>query len=337
MQTTFDDEMLQEINASVDLLEYVSQTIDMERRGNDYFGKCPLHIDNTPSFSITPAKNSYYCFSCGKSGGIIGFLMDYEGLKFEDAVYKAATLANMDMSTMCRSQTMSFLKRIRKMIAGNKKETYQHKILDVSEIEKYSQEEVTEWLDEGIQQDVMDLFGVRIDNWNNRIVYPVYDVDGNLINIKARTRYPNYKQMKIPKYINYFQIGTMDYFQGVNVTLPFIQEKNEVIIFESVKSVMKAYGWGYKNCVSAEKHTLTDEQIKLLVKMHVNIVFAYDTDINYWQHDVKRDIDKLKRVTNVYVIDDSNLLLGGSESKNAPVDKGKEIWDELYLSRKKIV
>ena len=337
MQTTFDDEILQEINANVDLLEYVSQTIDMERRGNDYFGKCPLHIDNTPSFSITPAKNSYYCFSCGKSGGIIGFLMDYEGLKFEDAVYKAATLANMDMSTMCRSQTMSFLKRIRKMIAGNKKETYQHKILDVSEIEKYSQEEVTEWLDEGIQQDVMDLFGVRIDNWNNRIVYPVYDVDGNLINIKARTRYPNYKQMKIPKYINYFQIGTMDYFQGLNVTLPFIQEKNEVIIFESVKSVMKAYGWGYKNCVSAEKHTLTDEQIKLLVKMHVNIVFAYDTDINYWQHDVKRDIDKLKRVTNVYVIDDSNLLLGGSESKNAPVDKGKEIWDELYLSRKKIV
>ena len=337
MQTTFDDEMLQEINASVDLLEYVSQTIDMERRGNDYFGKCPLHIDNTPSFSITPAKNSYYCFSCGKSGGIIGFLMDYEGLKFEDAVYKAATLANMDMSTMCRSQTMSFLKRIRKMIAGNKKETYQHKILDVSEIEKYSQEEVTEWLDEGIQQDVMDLFGVRIDNWNNRIVYPVYDVDGNLINIKARTRYPNYKQMKIPKYINYFQIGTMDYFQGLNVTLPVIQEKNEVIIFESVKSVMKAYGWRYKNCVSAEKHTLTDEQIKLLVKMHVNIVFAYDTDINYWQHDVKRDIDKLKRVTNVYVIDDSNLLLGGSESKNAPVDKGKEIWDELYLSRKKIV
>lgn len=337
MQTTFDDEMLQEINANVDLLEYVSQTIDMERRGNDYFGKCPLHIDNTPSFSITPAKNSYYCFSCGKSGGIIGFLMDYEGLKFEDAVYKAATLANMDMSTMCRSQTMSFLKRIRKMIAGNKKETYQHKILDISEIEKYSQEEVTEWLDEGIQQDVMDLFGVRIDNWNNRIVYPVYDVDGNLINIKARTRYPNYKQMKIPKYINYFQIGTMDYFQGLNVTLPFIQEKNEVIIFESVKSVMKAYGWGYKNCVSAEKHTLTDEQIKLLVKMHVNIVFAYDTDINYWQHDVKKDIDKLKRVTNVYVIDDSNLLLGGSESKNAPVDKGKEIWDELYLSRKKIV
>lgn len=337
MQTTFDDEMLQEINASVDLLEYVSQTIDMERRGNDYFGKCPLHIDNTPSFSITPKKNSYYCFSCGKSGGIIGFLMDYEGMKFEDAVNKAATLANIDMSTMCRSQTMSFLKRLKKMLAGNKKEECQHEILGDSEIEKYSKEKVTEWLDEGIEQEVLDLFGVRIDNWNNRIVYPVYDTDGNLINIKARTRYPNYKQMKIPKYINYFPIGVMDYFQGLNITLPYVQQQNEIIIFESVKSVMKAFGWGYKNCVSAEKHTLTDEQIKLLVKMHVNVVFAYDTDINYWQQDVRKDIDRLKRVTNVYVVEDNNLLLGGSEAKNAPVDMGKEVWDELYLSKKKIV
>lgn len=337
MQTTFDDEMLQEINANVDLLDYVSQTIDMKRRGSDYFGKCPLHIDNTPSFSITPAKNSYYCFSCGKSGGIIGFLMDYEGMKFEDAVYKAAALANMDMSKMCRSQTMSFLKRYKKIMIGKKKQECQHKILDVSEIEKYSKEEVTEWLDEGIKQDVLDLFGVRIDNWNNRIVYPVFDTNGNFINVKARTRYPNYKQMKIPKYINYFKIGTMDYFQGLNVTLPYIQEKNEIIIFESIKSVMKAFGWEYKNCASAEKHTLTDEQIWLLVKMHVNIVFAYDADVSYWQQDVKKDIDRLKRVTNVYVIEDTNLLLGGSDTKNAPVDKGKDVWDELYLSKKKIV
>lgn len=337
MQTTFDDEILQEINANVDLLEYVSQSIDMERRGNDYFGRCPLHVDNTPSFSITPAKNSYYCFSCGKSGGIIGYLMDYEGLAFEDAVRKAAGLANMDMNKMCKSQTMTFLKRLKTMLGSLNKAEYQHKILDTSEIEKYSKEIVQEWIDEGIDQEVMDTFGVRVDNWTNRIVYPVYDISGNLINVKARTRYPNYKQMKIPKYINYFQIGVMDYFQGLNITLPYIQEKKEIIIFESLKSVMKVYGWGYKNCVSAEKHTLTDEQIKMLVKMHVNIVFAYDADINYWQHDVKKDIDKLKRVTNVYVIEDRDLLLGGAETKNAPADKGEDIWVELYNSKRKIV
>ena len=217
MQTTYDDEMLQEINASVDLLEYVSQSIEMERRGNDYFGHCPLHVDNTPSFSITPAKNSYYCFSCGKSGGIIGYLMDYEGLSFDDAVKKAAGLANIDMSKMCQSKTISFLKRIRAALASRKKQPFQHEILDCSEIEKYSEETVPEWLDEGIKQEVLDLFGVRVDNWNNRIVYPVYDINGNLINVKARTRYKNYKQMKIPKYINYFSVGVMDYFQGLNI------------------------------------------------------------------------------------------------------------------------
>lgn len=55
------------------------------------------------------------------------------------------------------------------------------------------------------------------------------------------------------------------------------------IIFESVKSVMKAYGWGYKNCVSAEKHTLTPEQIDLLIKLRVNVVLAYDSDVNYFK------------------------------------------------------
>ena len=92
--------MLQQINENANLLDYVSQFIEMEKRGNDYFGQCPLHIDNTPSFSITPAKNSYYCFSCGKSGGIIGYLMDYEGMQFESAVEKAAKLADMDLSKM---------------------------------------------------------------------------------------------------------------------------------------------------------------------------------------------------------------------------------------------
>lgn len=332
---TYDDEMLQEINANVDLLGYVSQSIDMEKRGKDYFGHCPLHIDKTPSFSITPSKNSYYCFSCGRSGGIIGFLMEYENLSFEDSVAKAAKLADIDMSKMCKSMTISYLRKIKK--AFQEKPIVIHDILPHTIMSKYSKEDITEWLNEGIQQYILDLFEVRIDKRKNRIVYPVYDIKGNLINIKARTRFTNYKSLNIPKYINYFTIGTMDYFQGLNITLPYVKEKNEVIIFESVKSVMKAYGWGYKNCVSAEKHTLTDEQIMLLVKLRVNIVFALDSDIKYTDKDVYESINKLKRITNVYVIYDRNKLLGGAESKNSPVDLSREIWERLYHEKMKIV
>ena len=331
---TYDDEMLQEINASVDLLEYVSQSIEMEKRGRDYFGHCPLHVDNTPSFSITPSKNSYYCFSCGRSGGIIGYLMDYEHLRFDDAVDKAAKLGNMDLSKMCRSQTMTFLKKTKKLM--REKEQVVHEVLSANELSKYSHEDITEWIDEGILQEVMDLFEVRINDRDNRIVYPVYDINGNLINIKGRTRYKNYKELRIPKYINYYPIGTMDYFQGLNITLPFIKDQNEIIIFESVKSVMKAYGWGYKNCASAEKHTITDEQLKLLVRLRVNIVFAFDSDISYSDKDIKKTIDVLKRVTNVYVIYDRKGLLGGKDAKNAPVDLSREIWEQLYFNKTKV-
>lgn len=332
----YDDDMLQQINENANLLDYVSQFIEMEKRGNDYFGQCPLHIDNTPSFSITPAKNSYYCFSCGKSGGIIGYLMDYEGMQFESAVEKAAKLADMDLSKMCKSNTVSWLKKLR-MLALKKDNDFSHEILPESELKKYKKEPVWEWLNEDISQETMDLFGVMVDTWQNRIIYPVYDIHGNLINIKARTRYPNYKKLKIPKYINYYPVGVMDYFQGLNITLKYVKEKGEIIIFESVKSVMKAFGWGYKNCASAEKHTLTKEQLDLLVKLKVNVVFAYDSDISYRQSDVKQNIDKLKRVTNVYIIEDKNKLLGGLAAKNAPVDCGEDIWSQLYESKKKIV
>lgn len=332
----YDDDMLRQINEEADLFAYVSQSLELEKRGNDYFTNCPLHVDVTPSLSFTPAKNSYYCFSCGRAGQMIGYLIDFEGMEFEDAVDKAARLANVDLSKMCQSKTMTFLKKYKKLKESGKV-SYEHPILPASAMEKYKKCEIKEWLDEGIKQEVMDLFGVRFDEYGNRIVYPVYDIEKNLINVKGRTRYDNYKAMKIAKYINYHEVGIMDYFQGLETTLPYIQEKNEIIIFESIKSVMKAYGWGYKNCVSAEKHVLTPEQIDLLIKMRVNVVLAYDSDIRYSKEEVKKDIDKLRRVTNVYVIEDKEKLLGGASAKNAPVDCGLDIWEDLYFNKRKVV
>ena len=331
----YDDEMLRQINEDSDLCAYASQSLQFKKRGDDYFTNCPFHVDVTPSLSFSPEKNSYYCFSCGKSGGMIGYLIDFEGLSFDEAVDKAAKLANVDLSKMCQSKTMIFLKKY-KMLQEQQKEKYQHEILPASTLDKYSKYKVQEWLDEGIKQEVMDLFSVRIDDIGNRIVYPVYDIDGNLINIKGRTRYENYKQLKLAKYINYYAVGVMDYFQCLETTLPYIQ-KNEVIIFESIKSVMKAYGWGYKNCVSAEKHTLTPEQIELLIKLRVNVVLAYDSDVKYFNGEVRDDIDKLRRVTNVYIIDDKQKLLGGEKTKNSPVDCGLDIWEDLYSSKRKVV
>lgn len=332
----YDDDMLQQIEENVDLLSYIEREIPLKRQGNDFFGHCPLHTDKTPSFSVTPDKNKFFCFSCGRGGGIINYLKEYEGRRFDEAVEQAAKLAHVDLSTMCQSETVMFLKRLKRW-SQDKHEPFEHPILPEAEYAQYIKEEIPEWLDEGIQQKALDVFDIRVDESSNRIVYPVRDIKGRLINIKARTRYKNFKDLRIPKYINYHEVGVMDYFQSLDMALPAVKEKNEVIIFESVKSVMKAYGWGYRNCVSAEKHTLTPEQVTLLARLHANIVFAYDSDINYNQPDVKKDIDKLKFITNVYVINDPYKLLGGEIAKNAPADCGQQVWEELYARKRKVV
>ena len=124
--------------------------------------------------------------------------------------------------------------------------------------------------------------------------------------------------------------------QGLNITLPYVKKQNEIIIFESVKSVMKAYAWGYRNCASAEKHTLTNEQIELVLGLRVNVVFAYDSDINYFEGKQWQNICKMKMFTNVYIIEDRKKLLGGKDAKNSPVDVSREVWEELYKSKRKI-
>lgn len=332
----FDEDMLREINDSVDIVEYVSQSLELTKRGNDYFAHCPKHIDRTPSLSFNPKHNLFYCFSCGRSGGIINYLIEYEDLSFNEAVKKVSKLGGVDISKMCQSQTIMFLKKL-KQANNAKSEKCHHRIIEDIEYDKYDKVPITEWEREGIKSNVLDYFDVRIDTFQNRIVYPVHDFYGNLINVKGRTRYSNFKELGIPKYINYYPIGVMDYFQGLDKSYLYVKKANEIIIFESLKSVMKLYGWGIKNCVSAEKHTITKEQFSILTKLRVDVVFAYDSDIDYRAKEVAQSIDKLKRITNVYIINDDKKLLGGVSAKNSPADCGEKIWNELYRNRKKVV
>lgn len=334
----YDEDMLEAINNNVDLLDYVGNDIELKQRSRDYFGRCTLHIDRTPSFSVTPTKNRFYCFSCGAGGGIIQYLILYEKLSFDEAVAKASLLANVDLKTMCQSETVKLNKSIRKIQDNKTENDSTHTYLDKDELLKYHDTIISEWVNEGISAETLNTFEIRIDHRGNRIIYPVYDMEGNLINIKGRTLCKDYKLFGIQKYINYYPVGVVDYFQGMNITFPHICKSGEVKIFESLKSVMKLYTWGIKDSASAEKHTLTPEQIKILISTREikSVVFCYDSDVSYRERKVKENIDLLKKFVNVFVIIDKKNLLGGKESKNAPVDLGKEIWESLYSTKVKI-
>lgn len=330
----YDNDVLNKINDSVDLVSYIGQEIELKRKGNLYFGSCPLHSDSTPSFAVYPQQNRFYCFSCRRHGGIISYLKDYEGYSFRDAVEKASSLARVDLSKMCRSQTVLYNKQIAKQ--KTEPEELVHEVLDKNIYGKYLKEDIPEWVAEGIRPREIDLFEIRIDRKSNRIVYPVYDMQGNFINIKGRTRFQDYKTLGIAKYMNYYPVGAIDYFQGANITMPFVKSAGEIIIFEGLKSVMKLFGHGIKNAVASETSTLSPEQRHWLAKQGLDVVLAFDSDVDYRRNDIAECIDFLKQFTNVFIVKDRGGLLGGAEAKNSPIDCGIDVWNELYKNKTKV-
>lgn len=335
----YDRELLESISHRVDLFAYASQTMDFQQQGtsHNWFARCPLHVDKTPSLSIDRDNNYFYCFSCHRGGSIINWLQRYEHMPFSDAVEKAAKLADVDLMLYQNnpSECMDlFSKMARQQRPAHKKEITRQ-MLDESEIDRFSDEVPQEWIDEGIDPDVMRLFNVRIDHTANRIVYPVYDNDLHLIGFKGRTRLKSYKALRIPKYLNYYKIGTTDFFQGMKENREAIIRENAVIIFEGLKSVMKVRPWGYDYALSAETSRLNDAQIDILISMHIrDITVGFDSDVNI--PELIGSLDRLRRFSNVYLIRDRHQLLGGPEAKASPCDQGREVFEILLRERVRI-
>lgn len=280
MANDYDNEALIELCSKVDLFEYASKNMDFEGRGDSYAAHCPKHIDKTPSLVVTPSKNLFHCFSCGCGGNILNWLMTFENMSFNNAVEKVGSLAGVDINNLKQCSALKVYKNISRLYKDYKKESINRAILNVAEIEKYSDEIPEEWVEEGINPQFMKKYNIRIDHNANRIVYPVYDNDLNLIGFKGRTRFKNYKEMKIKKYQNYQKIGTTDFFIGMKENYENIKKHNEVIIFEGIKSGMKVEEWGYDYWLSSETGWLNDEQVLILIKLGIkDIVIAYDNDV----------------------------------------------------------
>ena len=126
----------------------------------------------------------------------------------------------------------------------------------------------------------------------------------------------------------------MDYFQGWQQALPEIQNKKSVIIFEGIKSCIKAYGWGIKNTIASETAALSEGQLQLLIKTGIReVIIAWDSDQKF--KDIIKDskIQMLRKFTTVSIVTDSK---GWLDDKEAPVDKGEIIFRELLSRRIKI-
>ena len=93
----YPEELVEEIREKNDIVDVISDYVKLQRRGSSYFGLCPFHNEKSPSFSVSPGKQMYYCFGCGAGGNVFTFIMEYENYTFPEALKLLAERAGVDL------------------------------------------------------------------------------------------------------------------------------------------------------------------------------------------------------------------------------------------------
>ena len=198
-------------------------------------------------------------------------------------------------------------------------------------MEKYEKkdEKLAVWEAEGISRASLDKFQVYYDSFSNRLVYPIRNIKGQIVNIGGRTLDPDWKAKNLRKY-TYLSgwNGGMNVIPGLFENLDDILKAKEVILFEGIKSVMLADTYGIKTSGCILTSHLNPEQMKILARLGCDVVFALDKDV-----DIMKDhnIGRLKKYVKVYYIKD---FLDITDEKDSPIDKGYDVFKQLYEKKR---
>lgn len=322
---------IEELVSRLDIVQYVSQYIELEEKKGEFWACCPFHDnDETPSFAINPEKQQWFCQACKKGGNIVGFYIEYHNVKFPEAIVGLCKYAKLDVSELkAPPDTIRILREYSRK--RKKKVNIQRKILKDDCMLIYDKAPIKEWLSEGISQSILEKYQVRYNKLDNAIVFPIWDNDGNIINIKKRTLNNNYKALKQPKYINFCKIGELDYLFGFAQNKDTYNSYKTIILFESEKSVMKLESHGYFNSVALSTSTITQKQAITLIQTGKEIVIALDKDVPVTE--IRKRFKYLIKFTNTSVIIDSSNML---KPKDSPIDCGFDVFNELYKRRIKL-
>lgn len=329
---------LHELIQSIDIVDYISQYVELESKNGEYWGLSPFKDENTPSFSVRRENGFWYDFSSGKSGNLYSFIKEYFNCQNREVIDKIVEFANGRISENCNcnSKSMHATKVCKKYSKQNNKKQKKSKseaiILPEDYMSRYelNEDELAVWEDEGISKESMKRFNVKYDPFANRIVYPIRNIYGEIVNIGGRTLCENYKEKNLRKYTYYFPWGEngMDLIYGLYENLEYIREAKEVVIFEGCKSVLMSDTWKIKNTGALLTSHLNPNQMKILARLGVRVIFGLDEDV-----DVRKDknINRLKKYVPCEYISNINNLLN---VKNSPVDQGLETFRMLYDNRK---
>lgn len=321
---------LKELLESIDIVEYISQFVDLEERNGEFWGLSCFKDEKTPSFSVRRETGSFYCFASGIAGNAYTFTRYYYHCSPREAIEILKKYAGVEGEIQNPREKLSATK-VCKKFAPPKKTQKEPKttILPDNYMERYEKlpEKLAVWEREGISRASLDRFQVCYDGFSDRLVYPIRDVNGKIVNIGGRTLDPEWKKKKLRKYTYFHAWGSINTIYGLSENMQSIKEKGEIILFEGCKSVLIADTWGIHNTGAILTSHLSQNQMKILAKLGCKVVFALDKDVNVREdHNIKR----LKQYVKVeYLWDWEDLL----HEKDSPVDEGQDVFERLYKQR----
>lgn len=328
-----DNTELSELIESIDIVKFLSQYTELTLKGDEYWGLSPLKEEKTPSFSVRQSPPLFYDYSSGTGGNVYSFVKAFYRCSNREAVDILKKFAGCEEDIYVRTEKLSATIECKKYLSLNKhpKES-KAVVLKDDYMERYedSDEKLNVWKNEGISDSSLRKFQVKYDSFSDRLVYPIRNIQGQIVNVGGRTLDSRWKEKGFRKYTYFFGWGTIDTIYGVSENMESIRNKNEVILFEGCKSVLLADTWGVHNTGAILTSHLSPNQMKILVGLGCDVVFALDKEVNISND---KNIQKLKRYLNVWYLYDTDGLL---DDKDSPVDKGADVFGQLYKEKKRL-
>ena len=305
---------IQQILSRIDIIDVINGFVRLKKRGVNYIGNCPFHNEKTPSFTVSPTKEIYKCFGCGKSGNTIGFVMEHEKLTYVETLRWLAQKYGVELEETAASpeaimqqQTAESLRIINNFgrdyfvdqlfnteegedvaLSYLKQRGFREDIIRKFEL-GYCPQSGHSFADAAITNkydpDLLTLSGLVVnrfeklqDNYRERIIFPIHDRSGKVLGFGARLIKKN---DKAPKYINTPEneiYSKSKILYGTYFAKHAIDKENECILVEGYTDVVSLHQAGIENVVASGGTSLTVDQLRLIKKFTKNLTIIYDGD-----------------------------------------------------------
>ncbi|WP_153798671.1 DNA primase [Foetidibacter luteolus] len=304
---------IQQITNRIDIIDVIGEFIKLKKRGANYLGLCPFHGEKSPSFTVSPAKEIYKCFGCGKSGNTITFLMEHEKYSYVEALRWLANRYNVEIeetevSAEVKQQQLAadslyIINNFAQKFFTEQLQTDEGKSIALSYLEErgfnddiikkfqlgYNPQARNSFATAALQQQfnvevllktglVTNRYDELADNYRGRIIFPIHNNTGKIIGFGARIIG---KAEKAPKYINtpeneiYVKSKIL---YGSYFARQHIDKNDECLLVEGYTDVISLHQAGIENVVASGGTSLTVEQLRLIKKYTNNLTIIYDGD-----------------------------------------------------------